>query len=268
MIADSQTAGALLEYICRHPGEDDVRIVYADWLDDHGTAEDQSRAAFIRGQIETGEVRDDWNVGAALILTTGVADSRGLLGVGKAVVRRGFIAEVSLTAEAFAGGPCGRCQQRGWDWVAEEPEGGTRTMRRGRDCPVCHGKGVLPGYAAALFRAAPIEAVKLDREPDRHGRGYAWYYCDRDVPPWAAASGLPTDLFGLLCGGVAGADRWIIYPTHQHALDALAAACLLYGRSQGWPCPECKGKGVWCGGSVPRTCWACRGTGHTVETPA
>jgi hypothetical protein len=67
---------------------------------------------------------------------------------------------------------------------------------------------------------------------------------------------------------VAGADRWIIYPTHQHALDALAAACLLYGRRRGWPCPKCQGTGK--GKKVTHQgnhyeCAVCHGLGHTVE---
>jgi uncharacterized protein (TIGR02996 family) len=39
---------ALFERVCDEPDDDAARLVYADWLDEHG---DPDRAAFIRGQI-------------------------------------------------------------------------------------------------------------------------------------------------------------------------------------------------------------------------
>lgn len=45
------TRAELLEVIRLNPLEDAPRLMYADWLDDHGTADDRLRAAFIRGQI-------------------------------------------------------------------------------------------------------------------------------------------------------------------------------------------------------------------------
>ena len=43
----------LLSAIVADPGDDASRLVYADWLDDHGRAEpDRARAAFIRLQVE------------------------------------------------------------------------------------------------------------------------------------------------------------------------------------------------------------------------
>ncbi len=40
---------ALLAAVCEHPEDDVPRLVYADWLEDHG---DAARAEFIRGQIQ------------------------------------------------------------------------------------------------------------------------------------------------------------------------------------------------------------------------
>ena len=42
---------ALLAAIRMHPDEDTPRLVFADWLDEHGEEFDGWRAAFIRGQI-------------------------------------------------------------------------------------------------------------------------------------------------------------------------------------------------------------------------
>src|SRR4051812_31298952 len=43
---------AFLHDICQNPDDDAPRLVYADWLDDHGGAGGPDRAEFIRVQIE------------------------------------------------------------------------------------------------------------------------------------------------------------------------------------------------------------------------
>ncbi len=266
---------AFLADICQHPADDTPRLIYADWLEDHG---DHDRANFIRQQIRTGEARDDWNIGAALILTTGIADSRGLLGIGAARVRRGFIAEITLTAAAFVGGRCGRC-------VGPDGDRLHYTGKiQGKPCPDCDGTGRTPGHAAALFRVAPIERVVLSDMDAVTSRADGLY---RLISRHRVGTA-----FDLLLPLLQGADRF----SRESTLDALAAAALLYGRRQGWPCPECKGLGreQWeckvCGARPDQegeirhgkgcyelseegggsewvdSCNACHGTGHTVTT--
>src|SRR5262245_26190478 len=43
---------SLLQAILEAPDDDAVRLVYADWLEEHGTAHDTARAEFIRVQVE------------------------------------------------------------------------------------------------------------------------------------------------------------------------------------------------------------------------
>jgi uncharacterized protein (TIGR02996 family) len=43
---------ALLKVIAANPDEDTPRLIYADWLDEHGDENDRARAQFIRDQIE------------------------------------------------------------------------------------------------------------------------------------------------------------------------------------------------------------------------
>jgi len=43
---------ALEAAVVAHPAQDAPRLALADWLDDHGTADDRLRATFIRGQID------------------------------------------------------------------------------------------------------------------------------------------------------------------------------------------------------------------------
>lgn len=305
MIADSQTDEALHDYICRHPAEDDVRLAYADVLEERGEDE---RAEFIRVGVELAawerrnneplpagkaamsvmrqyaakikDLRrreenllerfggdwlplpwDSWDVssepGARLTFSTRGGPS--------AVVtfRRGFPADITLTAEAFAGGLCSGCRGTG-----DETSDGQGT------CGDCHGTGRTPGHAAALFRAAPIEAVELsDKRPEYHlsGNGgmadrWSWFCAGLADDP----ATLPRELFSLLEGGASGMDgqRWV-YSTESAAHDALAAAALLLGRRRGWPCPRCRGDGVAHHlAGVPIRCEDCHGLGHTVETPA
>ncbi|MBY0457520.1 MAG: TIGR02996 domain-containing protein [Gemmataceae bacterium] len=45
---------ALVRAIADDPGDDTVRLAFADWLDEHGDAADRARAEFIRVQIARG----------------------------------------------------------------------------------------------------------------------------------------------------------------------------------------------------------------------
>src|SRR5436190_18493696 len=47
---------AFLSDICEHPDDDAPRLVFADWLSDHGEAD---RAEFIRVQIELAKLAED-----------------------------------------------------------------------------------------------------------------------------------------------------------------------------------------------------------------
>jgi uncharacterized protein (TIGR02996 family) len=77
--------------------------------------------------------------------------------------RRGFVAAVTLSAEVWLGGVCGRCG--GNRWVDQEDE---REQERGRvsmTCPACQGTGRSVGHAIALLAACPLEEVWLTTWP-------------------------------------------------------------------------------------------------------
>jgi uncharacterized protein (TIGR02996 family) len=283
VIAESTTTDALLSYICQHPSDDVARLAYADLLEERG---EPDRAEFIRLQIAhegyPGGEMETWRAGrtqeelgsrerqlleghrvrwcAGMVLGVTV-DAWSLdepmppyvYGI-RATFHRGFPAEVSLTAESFAGGPCGRC------------EGRCRASRR--RCPACRGTGKTPGHAAALFRAAPIKRVRLDREPVDALRPGDWWWWEESGSPEGVRHvrcDLPAELFGLLAGGYQEAG-WSgrSYPSREEGLADLAAAALLYGRRRGWPCPKCGGRDH-LGTVSGHSCIACRGKGHTVE---
>src|SRR5438105_1544260 len=50
---------ALLGDILEHPDDDVPRLVYADWLDEHGGPAEQARAEFIRLQVELARLGPD-----------------------------------------------------------------------------------------------------------------------------------------------------------------------------------------------------------------
>jgi uncharacterized protein (TIGR02996 family) len=50
------THPAFLQDICEHPEDDGPRLIYADWLDDHG---DSDRAEFIRTQVELARLDEE-----------------------------------------------------------------------------------------------------------------------------------------------------------------------------------------------------------------
>ena len=47
---------AFLQAVCEHPEDDAPRLVFADWLEEHG---DPARADFIRTQIELAKLSPD-----------------------------------------------------------------------------------------------------------------------------------------------------------------------------------------------------------------
>jgi uncharacterized protein (TIGR02996 family) len=51
--------GAFIEAVCAAPEDDAPRLVYADWLEDHGDEHDRARAEFIRLQCQQGRMAPD-----------------------------------------------------------------------------------------------------------------------------------------------------------------------------------------------------------------
>lgn len=247
---------AFLARIIASPTDDLPRLVYADWLDEHGEAE---RAEFIRVQCElekVGRVNPkhgvDFTTGRytkpAKLETSQALQERerelwrhidryGLLEAvprlgnwsaalnayhfrtmaGNVVhVRRGFVDEVRCTLADWCGGECDECRRTG----REGP-------RLNWGCHACGNTGQRSGIGPAVVAAHPVQTVLTDREPHENADGsWSWWIAsDGDTPDPAA---LPKVLWRHLpMKAVYGPSR---FATRQLALDALSAALILWAR--------------------------------------
>ena len=162
-VTASPDYAALLRGVLADPASDFLRLVLADWIEEHG---DGDRAEYIRDAVAfdalgypEGPCPPGCQCGGAGTALKRTIAERGDEWAGAAfgpaviselVWRRGFVSGVTLTLAAFVGGPCGEC------------DGGY--VRAGPDshwCRACQGIGRTPGIAAALFAAHPIEEVTL-----------------------------------------------------------------------------------------------------------
>jgi uncharacterized protein (TIGR02996 family) len=211
MTAAAREQAAFLAAILAAPEDDTPRLVYADWLEEHG---DEAHAEFIRVQCEL---------------------ARGP-GCGHAY----------LDSPARAACPqCGRfdalrCRERELypEWLAADdlwmatafnPECRTFTgpppwrweYRRGfMDAVTCPCRDWL-AHGPAVVACQPVCEVRLsDREPDRLVTGYGW-----SRGPAPAGHTIPDELYYRL-------DRPGVWPTRAAALDALSAAALAWARGE------------------------------------
>jgi uncharacterized protein (TIGR02996 family) len=259
-------ADAFRRAIAAAPDDDTPRLVFADYLDEHG---EPDRAEFVRVQCELAgssgitEVRcDALRRRERELLKAHAKDWLGDLGdwppfYGEmkgygwqgnnvaifAEFRRGFVAAVSAPlAVLFGGGPCG-CWPYDGRRVVNNPGYGPPLI----DCPACHGTGTRPGHAAALFAAQPVERVTLtDRGPgetlmDWYGCRWVWDSYHRGLRDYGQM--LPEDLFDLVCEYAVYADHECAgFKDRAAALDALSRAAVTYGRRvAGLPPPPAAG---------------------------
>ncbi len=198
---------ALLRAILADPGDENLRLVFADWLDENG---ESNRAALIRVQIELARAPND-----DLLVT-----EQRLLGPARnkfGQQRR----EWALTADMRKGWPT---DIGGWEWHCGFPEVW--------HCPL----DLWETYGAVLANTGPIRRVELiDREPHvssshPHASRWTWF---RDDSGWVQRPEegclLSKTLFDLLepySLDFVMLDHCRSYPSRADALTALSDACL------------------------------------------
>lgn len=230
----------LLRAVLMDPADDFPRLVFADWLDEHGECD---LAEFIRVQVELEPLRmhghGTTSPARALCLKCDRAArleqrERGMLELHLGVLRHGLPGDPYRTEHL---GSEGFAVDFWLDKRAKPPVAYRARFRRGFVAEITLPLDAFLRHAGALFSAAPIERVTLsDRrphqpsfDPDRR-----WMWCMQ--PFRDDGDRLPDDLFTLLSGPTdegmypngASIRR---YDTADLALADLSAACVRYGRS-------------------------------------
>jgi uncharacterized protein (TIGR02996 family) len=233
---------ALLAAVCAAPDDDLPRLVYADWLDEHG---DPIWAELIRVQcaFDRHPQRD-----AALALIDGSrqreygvsAERRHATELFLRSLRlmpqcphwnqcedvqwvRGFIDRLACHAHVWFGGPCEVCAGAG-----TVPDAvGTRGVRR--DCLQCAGAGRFdPGIGPAVVRDHPVRRVDLTNV----GRpfpfvGVTQTFTLGDRIPAAEVG----PLGAFLNAPAVSADGVFQFPSREDAQTALSAAAISWAKS-------------------------------------
>ena len=136
-----------------------------------------------------------------------------------AFVSRGFVGEVHCTLAAFMGGICEGCGG----------EGRVAGMMGEINCKVCSGTGRTPGIANRVQAEHPVTKwVISDCEPlppNSVDRAFSWHRGSRAEP-----SDLPDALFYLIPEDQR-TGNYSFHATREEAMEALAAAALLYAKS-------------------------------------
>lgn len=260
----------LLAAIRANPADDTPRLVFADWLDEHGDEGNRPRAEFILAQIDAsrGATLESLQLWHLLHHSAGwfpdVCQSLGLgvhhWGVmhdntvhfehkntaNEFFVRRGFVDEIRCSLGQWMGGTCQRCN--GYGHHHRNDSLTVDEVRRGFPglvCKRCHGETRVPALGPSLVAAHPLARVILtDREPTQNVLSLTWM--------WVRVSGmsnpprdeLPSELFDCLEPNpkspyhVFGRPGdWRSWATRDAAINALSDACLAWARTQPSPPP-------------------------------
>jgi uncharacterized protein (TIGR02996 family) len=239
------TAGdALLADIIADPGDDGLRLIYADWLEESG---DEARAEFIRVQIKIvrggfckfsrADTCFDRRDNATEVCMTGCAACAGL-------ARR----QASLLGENVSDEP-NTVEPRYYRWLAGTHSGWVRvpgytdtddnSFRRGFVSEVFLPLAAALEHLPKLVRSHPLTRVELtDRGPlvadAPGGKKASWrkpYPKGGPAPQLAGAFTLPEEVWLLLPGRTAHhTPGWKTYKSVERAVDVASDAWLAWAR--------------------------------------
>lgn len=152
----------------------------------------------------------------------------------RAVVRRGFVAEVRCTLAEWCGGE--PCRQGGGEWTVNRHGGSTHRYGPG-DCDACNGTGRTPGIGPQVVAAHPVQVVTLtDREPMTLGTDHWWYRGRPDLnDTQMIAAWLPEEVFDLLPDGYCFSSGNKMYRTDADAFSAASHALLAHAKKPANP---------------------------------
>jgi uncharacterized protein (TIGR02996 family) len=170
---------ALMRAILEAPDDDRPRLIFADWCDENGRPVEADR---VRKGVSSGWI--GWRVPGIKI------DGDRMLWPG--VMRRGFRAEVELTAADF----------------------------------LAHAADLFSAHPITEVRLTD-KWPNPRHYPDR-GCAFGWWGSDADWSQWIEYD-IPLGIAGAFADQQ-GNTSWFWYPTVDDALAALSRACVAFGR--------------------------------------
>jgi uncharacterized protein (TIGR02996 family) len=235
---------AFLRAICAMPANDQPRLEYSDWLEEHGRVD---QAEFIRMSIALDAIGLPFREcvpnekecpcgGMGPRVAQMVAElGDGWLGPQLADPslrfewRRGFVKKVTCTINQFMGGGlCDRCVGRGtvhFTHVSGLPA-------KSELCPTCKGTGLILGLVNTLFKCHPVSEVRLiDCGPYEleTAIGTAWYFSPAVLRRLAVphSAGRWAELYDE--EGIRGLS--IHFDSESEAYDFMSKHCVALGRA-------------------------------------
>ncbi len=275
---------SLLAAVIDNPTDDDLRLVFADWLEENG---EEDRGAFIRVQIELAQgprsYRECWKNQPKID-----AEVRRMDGLRR---REQELQELHgdtwalplALAAGFKGTPMyGAANGRDslgnprYHHICSEyaSDMGRRlawTFRRGFVESIETDTKTFLAHGATMVACQPLERVTLTglqpNQSQMTGR-FGWW--DESSEKWGRTDEVPGEIARNLPDSKYDDDfrarGWTWYTTREAAMDALSLAALTWARDrQAAQCPECGGDGIRevdTGGNVWQSpCPDCAGTG-------
>ncbi len=205
--------------IVAQPADDTARLVYADWLEEHGEV---AHAQFVRVQIEH----------AAL----GNSDPKSFYISDLERMRHLKDREIELLQ--------GQDHWLKWAGKAIEDSGYLlgypwQEQMRFRRGFICHfecscAEFVRPGFAEALFSSQPVTSVRLtDREPYTDHRERLPFQFHREIDHDNSNDSIPHGIWDAMPGErPSGTLDWKGYLRMSDATNAVSLGCVAWGREQ------------------------------------
>ena len=216
-------ADELLAQILAEPERDDLRLIFADWLEENGDGE---RAEFIRVQIElarlgpVGQEASDMLIGGPI----------------QALRRRERALRLGCGRRTLMGHVTNQAVWSGFDdslYAALRPD-----YRRGFVAEITCTLDNWRTHGPTIVRCQPVEWVRIsDREPWAADIGrFSWWLDIGPLADYHEQSNVLKDIFKLLPDGIRG-RRLVceVYDSPEAAHEALSTACLKWAKKDAQP---------------------------------
>lgn len=228
------TAADFLDAILAEPDRDDLRIIYADWLEENGQPD---RCEFIRVQIEASRLEayvDDWSH------SPGRAEDGGKAGAALATAQAMREREKELLATMIDASTSKQRRKERAEYLWAKDALGRHLhvwpfeYRRGFIHSITIPLADWLEHGARIVRCQPVEAVRVsDKRPWNSGnRRWGFSYDSADAEYDGDWWVLPYEIWELLDGYSkpfsTAYRRW--WKMESDAVEAMSRACLRFAR--------------------------------------